>query len=78
MLQTFTRNDLVRFIYRETSLVETLALREALRKDFFLREAYEELHSGYRQLPKAGFLPSVATISSILAYSAETAWERQH
>lgn len=77
MHQTLTRNDLLRFIYRETSLSENLALREALAEDIFLREAWEELYGGYRQLPKASFLPAPAVVRSILAYSAETALENQ-
>ncbi len=77
MLQTCTRNDLVRFIYGETTLSENLAVREALAEDIFLREAYEELYAGYRQLPKVSFSPAPAAVRSILAYSARTAMETQ-
>ncbi len=77
MLQTCTRNDLIRFIYHETTLSENLAVREALTEDIFLREAYEELHAGYRQLPKAAFNPAPDAVRNILAYSARTALEKQ-
>ncbi len=77
MHQTLTRNDLLRFIYRETTLSESLAMREALADDIFLREAWEELYAGYRHLPKAAFCPAPAVVRNILAYSAETALEKQ-
>ncbi|HRD79534.1 MAG: hypothetical protein IAE84_13530 [Saprospiraceae bacterium] len=78
MLQTCTRNDLIRFIYRETTLTENLAVRQALDEDIFLREAYEELYEGYRQLPKATFSPAPSAVRNILAYSAQTALEQQY
>lgn len=78
MLQTCTRNDLIRFIYRETNLAETLAVRQALDNDIFLREAYEELSEGHRHLPKATFSAAPSVVRSIMAYSAQTALEQQH
>ncbi len=78
MVHSFTKNDLVRYIYKETSIAETLAIDEALDQDCVLKDAYQELLSGYRQLPKAGFNAAPTTIQNILRYSQRTALEAQH
>ena len=75
MKQTFTSDHLLRYIYRETSASETLAI--ALREDDALWNKYEMLHQAYRQLPKATFRPSGKAIQHILAYSKQPAVEKQ-
>ncbi len=75
MLQTCTCNDLLRYIYRETTHTEEAMVKEALKEDFFLREVFQELYQGYKQLPKALFSPSRTTINNILAYSKSTRTE---
>ncbi len=77
MQQPFTPDQLIRFIYKETSAVETLAIDAALQEDDDLWETYESLHEGYRQLPKVKFNASPKSIQQILAYSARTAVEEQ-
>jgi hypothetical protein len=77
MHQTCTRNDLLRFIYRETTVSENLAIRDALAENLILREAYQDLYGGYKQLPKATFSPAPTVVRNILQYSATTALERQ-
>jgi len=78
MKQKFTQNDLVKYIYRETSATENLAIREALNSDNDLFGSYEQLLQGYQQFPKATFSPSPAAIQNILKYSEATAVESQH
>lgn len=75
MKQNFTKNDLVKYIYNETSNTETKAITKAVTKDVELNEEYELLMKSYHQLPKAKFEPSVATIQSILSYSQNSAVE---
>lgn len=77
MKQTFTSDHLLRYIYKETSTCETLAVEVALREDDQLWDKYEMLHEAYRQLPKATFRPSSKAIQNILAYSKQTAVEKQ-
>ncbi|MFN7118121.1 MAG: hypothetical protein ACK4TA_15080 [Saprospiraceae bacterium] len=77
MKQTFTSDHLLRYIYRETTTCETLAIEAALREDDQLWNKYERLHESYRQLPKATFRPSSKTIQNILAYSKQAAVEKQ-
>ena len=72
MKHRFTPNDLVRFIYKETSVTESLGITEALSEDRKLFEEYEALMGSYLQLPKAKFDPSKNTIQDILRYSENT------
>ena len=72
MREKFTPNDLVRYIYKETSLAESLAIEEAFNEDWNLYETYEELHKAYAQLPKVTFAPSPTSIRNILKYSAQS------
>ncbi len=78
MKQYYTQLDLVRFIYRETSAAETIAIAEALNEDPLLMEEYEEIYSGYLQLPKAKFNPRPSALQNILSYSEQTALKPMH
>ena len=69
MKQNFTPNHLIKYLYKETSASETLAINEALNEDRVLMEEFEELFQAYQQLPKVTFSPSAATIQNILGYS---------
>lgn len=73
MQQTLTPDCLVRYIYRETSLSETLMIQSAMSLDAEMAEDYRMLFQAYRHLPKATFSPSPKTLQSILAYSERTA-----
>ena len=77
MKQKFTKNDLIRYIYKETSVAETMAINEALSSNTDLFDHYQDLSQGYQQLPKAKFNPSAAAIQNILRYSQRTALETQ-
>lgn len=75
MKQSFTNNDLVRYIYKETSLADTLAIQEALLADAALLENYQTLMSGYIELPKATFAPTTSALQNILNYSSRSVVE---
>ena len=72
MKQTFTQNDLIRFVYKEVSTVEKLAIEDELAKNWTLNEQYEEILSAYTRLPKALFSPSASCIQNILKYSSQS------
>lgn len=74
----FTPSDLLRFIYRETSLAETMAIAEGLKEDPCLFEQYQELLEGYLALPKAKFSPKPETMQNIISYSERTAPHPTH
>lgn len=73
MKQKITKNDLIRYIYKETSITETLAITEAISRDWELFEEYEVLMHSFQLLPKVKFDPSAATIQGILSYSQNSA-----
>lgn len=75
MKQKFTKNDLIRYIYKETSISETLAIKVALRSNLEIHVKYQELLQGFQQLPKVKFSPAASTIQNILRYSQRTALE---
>ena len=75
MEQEFTQNQLIRYIYKETSAVESMVINEAIQEDSGLRNSYNDLHESYKKLPKATFSPSDSTIQNILKYSEATAVE---
>lgn len=77
MKQNFTKNDLVRFIYNETSNPETNQLIDAINSDDEFYAQYAELKSAKSLLPKATFAPTPRAIQNILRYSSETALEAQ-
>ena len=73
MKQRFTSENLVKYLYQESSVSERLAVREALQSDESLRDVFQELVSGYQQLPKVKFNASAKTLQRILRYSERTA-----
>jgi len=78
MKHNFTLNHLVKFIYKETTTAETIAISHALENDWELFENYQELRKSFDQLPQVTFNPSPDSIQNILRYSKETAVEAQH
>ena len=75
MKQKFTPNHLIKYIYKETSAVETLAISEALLKDEILFQQYQGLMFSFSQLPKVKFDPSPSAIQNILKYSQQSTVE---
>jgi len=76
MTQSFTPELLVKFLYKETTASETLAVNEALYHDPELQAEYETLQQVKRHLPKVKFQPSSNTLQKILRYSERTTVEK--
>lgn len=75
MKQTFTPEQLLRLLYNETSLAETLEMVDEMERDPLLREEFEEMIEAFHQLPRVTFRPSSQTISQILEYSEQATLE---
>ena len=69
MIKTFTQNDVIRYVYQETSELETKEIRKALLCDAKLEEMYKDILSMKADLDKAKKSPSDKVINSILNYS---------
>ena len=69
MIKTFTQNDLIRFLYHETSEQEEREINKALICDSELQEQYKELIATKNQLDVARMEPSAIVVENILNYS---------
>ncbi len=69
MTKTFTQNDLIRFIYRETTEKETQEISRVLSFDPELQLQYRELLLTKNNLDKAQLDPSSAAVENILRYA---------
>jgi hypothetical protein len=76
MTQSFTPEDCIRLIYRETSASETLAMHAAIADDYALREEFRGLFHAFQQLPKVTFRPSDSAIQNVLSYSKSNAFQK--
>ena len=70
MTHDYTPNMLVKYIYSETDLFETLEIENAIDNDVQLKESYLTLKNGYNMLPKVQFAPSQSAIDNILFFSS--------
>lgn len=67
---------MIKFLYKETTASETLAVNEALHNDPELMAEYEQLRQAQAYLPDVQFQPSVRSLQNILRYSEQTAVEK--
>jgi len=69
MTKTFTQDDVIRYLYDETSDEEKKAIEQALVCDSQLLDRFQELSSVVRQFDAAKVQPSEKTVENILNYS---------
>ena len=74
MTQTFTKqlNDVVRYVYNETSKKENAIIEESLARDVNLLDFYLDSLNIKAEMEKIKMVPSDQSISKILAYSRKT------
>lgn len=68
MIRTFTQNDLIRFIYRETTEEETQEINRVLSADPELQRQYRDLLLSAKSLDKASLEPPARATESIMNY----------
>jgi len=73
----FTPEDLLRYLYKESSPELTAAIRQALQENWTLRTQMEELQSSVNQLTieKQVVAPRNEVVMRVLQYARETAVE---
>jgi len=69
MTKTFTPNDVLRYLYKETNPVENRQLEEAMLVHADLLDQYLQLISIKEQLDQVRKVPNEETIQAILDYS---------
>jgi hypothetical protein len=73
----FTPEDLLRYLYKESSPELTAAIQVALKENWTLREEMEELQTSVNQLDieKEIFAPRMEVVERVLQYARNTAVE---
>ena len=73
----FTPEDLLRYLYKESSPELTAAIQVALHENWALREQMEELQTSVNQLDieKQIFAPRMEVVERVLQYARNTAIE---
>jgi hypothetical protein len=74
----FTPEDLLRYLYKESSPELTLAIEAALKEDWTLKERMQDVQSSVSQLDKDIVAPRMEVVLRVLQYARETAVEAAH
>jgi hypothetical protein len=69
----FTPEDLLRYLYKESSTELTVAIEAALKEDWMLREKLEVLRSSADVLNTVTVAPRMEVIMRVMNYARETA-----
>ncbi len=72
-MYNFTQEDLIQYMYKETSADKTAAITAALNSDYSLREAMNILEASHEQLNDIKLSsPRQQTIDRIMQYAEKT------
>ena len=74
-MQKFTQEELIQYLYNETSPIKTAEIKAALEIDWSLREKFEVLNSAQKRLEALKMSPSQQTIDNILNYAEKAVAE---
>jgi hypothetical protein len=78
-MRIFTQEDLVQYMYNETSPKKTASIKAALETDFSLREMFKVIVSAHERLNTVEYSPREQVIKKLLRYAKKTASElHQH
>lgn len=80
MTLLFTPEELIQYLYRETSPAKTAAIENALQQDWTLREKLEVLEHSMETLNTPLESPRTEAVMNVLNYARETVIEpvQQH
>lgn len=73
MTLLFTPEELIQYMYKDTSLEKTRAIDDALQHDWTLREKLEVLKTSYSCLEKITESPRTQAVLNVLNYARESA-----
>ena len=68
----YTPEDLLQYLYKETSPEQTAAIEAALKEDWTLREKLHVLQSSIKQLDTVIESPRTEVVLQVLNYARET------
>lgn len=70
-MMKITTEDLVRYVYNETSEQKSALIKAALQSDWNLRESYENLLNSYKNLNTLKASPRRESVEKILEYASK-------
>lgn len=68
-MHSFTQEDLVQYLYKESSPEKAAVLKAALETDWILREKYDIISSAIGSLEKISLSPRKIAVDNILNYA---------
>ncbi|MBN8675891.1 MAG: hypothetical protein J0L56_17290 [Chitinophagales bacterium] len=68
-MTNFTPEDLLLYLYKETSSQQTAAIEQALNKDWTLREKLNVLKTSMQRLDKLITSPRTEVVLNVLSYA---------
>lgn len=74
-MTNFTPEDLLLYLYKETSDQQTTAIEAALEKDWTLREKLAVLKASMQRLDKLTLAPRTEVVLNVLNHAREKATE---
>lgn len=75
-MTNFTPEDLLQYLYKETSPEMTAAIEDALQKDWTLREKLAVLKTSKERLDRITVTPRTEVVLNILNYAKEKSAEK--
>jgi len=75
-MTNFTPEDLLLYLYKEPSPEKTIAIEEALKKDWTLREKLTVLKASMQRLDKIVESPRTEVVLNVLNYAREKSVEQ--
>ena len=70
-MTNFTPEDLLLYLYKETSTTQTAAIEAALEKDWTLREKLNVLKASMQRLDKLTVVPRTEVVLNVLNHARE-------
>ena len=77
-MNNFTPEDLLLYLYKETSAKQTAAIEAALKKDWTLREKLAVLKTSMQRLDKIAEAPRTEVVLNVLNYARDKVAEVVH
>ena len=75
LMTNFTPEDLLLYLYKETTPKQTAAIEQALKKDWTLREKLNVLKTSMQRLDKIRQSPRTEVVLNVLNYAREQSAE---
>ncbi len=75
-MTNFTPEDLLLYLYNECTPQQTIAIEEALKKDWTLREKLAVLKTSMQRLEQIVTAPRTEVVLNVLNYARENAAEK--